>query len=155
MMRLHLPDKPVDRIEGEVAVVPFFLDERPPSGPAALLDWRLNGRLTELLLQGKVSGCAGEHLLVRSNGKIAADWALFVGGGRHRGLGEKDCRELLRHLLATCCRAGFSRIAMGLEMPAGINAVGLQKIVRDILDEMAPGDLVCRLNIVDDTVRLV
>jgi GNAT superfamily N-acetyltransferase len=155
MMQLHLLDDPVDRVEGEVAVALFFLDERPPTGPAAILDWRLNGRLTEQILQGKVSGRSGDHLLVRSNGKIAADWALFVGGGRHRGLGENDCRELLRHLLATCRRAGFSRIALGLELPAGMNAVGLQKIVHDTLEEMAPGNLVCLLNIVDDAVRLV
>lgn len=155
MMQLHLLDNPVDRVEGEVAVALFFLDDRPPTGSAALLDWRLNGRLTEQLLQGKVSGCTGDHLLVRSNGKIAAGWALFVGGGRRRGLGMEDCRELLRHLLATCRLAGFSRIALGLELLAGMNAVGLQKMVRAILDEMAPGNLDCLLNIVDDTVRLV
>jgi hypothetical protein len=155
MMQLHLLDNPVDRIEGEVAVALFFLDERPPTGPAALLDWRLNGRLTEQLRQGKVSGCIGEHLLVRSNGKIAADWVLFVGGGRRQGLGEKDCRERLRHLLATCRRAGFSRIALGLEVLGVMNAAGLQKVVRDILDEMAPGNLECLLSVVDDTVRLV
>lgn len=155
MMQLHLLDNLVDRFEGEVVAALFFVDDRPLSGPEALLDWRLNGHLTELLLQGKASGSAGEHLLVRSNGKIAADWVLFVGGGRRQGLGEKDCRELLRHLLTTCRRAGFSRIALGLGLPAGMNAFGLLTMVRQTLDEMAPGNLDCLLSIVDDTARLV
>jgi hypothetical protein len=115
----------------------------------------LNGRLTDQLLQGMVSGCTGEHLLVRSNGKIAADWVLFVGGGKHRGLGENDCCELLRHLFTTCCRAGFFRIVLGLALPAGITAVRLQKLVREAMAETAPDNLECLLSVVDDTVRLV
>lgn len=155
MPQLRLLDQPVDRIEAEVAAALFFLDERPLCGPQALLDWRLNGRLTGLLQHGSVSGCAGEHLLVRSNGKVAADWVLFVGGGRRRGLGEWDCRELLSHLLATCRRAGFSRIALGLGLLAGMKAFGLQTMVRETLDQMAPGNLECLLSIADDTARLV
>lgn len=155
MMQLHLLDNPVDRFEGEVVAAPFFADERPLCGPAALLDWRLGGRLTEQLLQGKVTGSAGEHLLVRSNGKIAADWALFVGGGSRTAAGESDYRKLMRHLLATCRLAGASRIALGLRLPAGMNAFGLQTMVRQALDEMAPGNLDCLLSIVDDAVRLV
>jgi hypothetical protein len=155
MLQLHLLDHPVDRFEGEVVAAPFFVDERPLGGPAALLDWRLNGRLTEQLLRGEVSGSPGEHLLVQSNGKIAADWVLFVGGGRRRGLAENSCRELLRQLLATCRRAGFTRIALGLGLPAGMTAFGLQTLVRATLEEMAPGNFDCLLSIVDDTVRLV
>ncbi len=155
MMQLHLLDNPVDRFEGDVVATLFFVDERPLSGPTALLDWRLNGRLTEQLLQGKLAGFAGEQLLVQSNGKIAADWALFVGGGR-RGASEKsDYRELLRHLLTTCRQAGASRIALGLGLPAGMNAFALQSLVRQTLAEMPPGNLDCLLSIVDDSVRLV
>jgi len=155
MMHLHLLDNPVDRIEGEVAAAFFFRDTRPLTGPAALLDWRLNGQLTELLLRGALSGRVGEHLLVRSNGKISADWALFIGGDRRLGIGENEFRELLHHLLTTCCRAGCSRLALGLELPPGMTPGGLQKLARKALDEMPPGELVCLLTIADDTASLV
>jgi hypothetical protein len=155
MMQLHLLDNPVDRFEGEVVAVLYFADERPLTGPAALLDWRLNGCLTDQLLLGNLTGVAGEHLLVRSNGKVAADWVLFVGGGKRAHLGESDFRELLRHLLTTCRQTGALRIALGLGQSAGMNAFGLQTMVRQTLDEMAPGNFDCLLSIVDETVRLV
>jgi hypothetical protein len=154
-MLLHLLDNPVERFEGEVVAALFFADERPLSGPAALLDWRLNGRLTEQLLQGKVSGIAGERLLVKSNGKIAADWALFVGGGRRAALGKSDYRELLRQLLTTCRRAGASRIALGLGLVAGLTSSELQRMVRETLGELPPGNFECLLSTVDANARLV
>jgi len=154
-MRLHLLDSQVDRLEGEVVAAPFFVDQRPPSGPAALLDWRLNGRLTELLVQGKLSGSAGEHLLVRSNGKIAANWILFFGGGRRQGLGEAGCRDLLHHFLSTCRRAGFSRIALGLGLPAGLSNSGLQAMVREAVEALAPENLECQVSISEETARCV
>lgn len=155
MAQLHLLDNPVDLFEGEVVAALFFADERPLRGPQALLDWRLNGLLTDLLLQGRVSGSTGEHVLVRSNGKISADRVLFVGGGSCQVLGDEACRGLLRHLLATCCRAGFTRIALGLGLPAGMTSFGLQNLVRQTLDGMAPKNLDCLLSISDSAVRLV
>jgi len=107
------------------------------------------------LLQGKVSGITGERLLVKSNGKIAADWALFVGGGRRATLGESDYRDLLRQLLTTCRRAGASRIALGLGLVAGLSSSELQRMVRETLDEMTPGNFECLLSTVDANARLV
>jgi len=155
MMQLHLLDNPVDRFEGDVVAAIYFVEDRPLCGPAALLDWRLNGRLTEQLLQGSLDGSIGEQLLVQSNGKIAADWALLAGGGSRAGLDESGYRNLLRRLLSTCHRAGASRVALGLGIPAGMTSAGLQRLVRLTLDEMAPANLDCLLGIVDDGARLV
>lgn len=155
MMQLHLLDNLVDRFEGEVVAALFFVDDRPLCGPAALLDWRLNGRLTDELLQGGLDGSLGDQLLVQNNGKIAADWALFVGGGKRATLGEGAYHALVRQLLTTCRRAGASRIALGLGLPAGMTSAHLQRLVSETLDEMAPGHLDCLLGIVDENARLV
>lgn len=133
----------------------FFADDRPLCGPAALLDWRLNGQLTEELLQGGLDGSLGDQLLVQNNGKIASDWALFVGGGKRANVEEDDCRDLVRQLLTTCRQAGASRIALGLGLLAGMTAAQLQRLVRETLDEVGPGNLDCLLGIVDENTRLV
>jgi hypothetical protein len=48
---------------GDALVVPLWTDVRPLRGAAGLLDWRLNGRLSQLLREGRVEGATGEKLL--------------------------------------------------------------------------------------------
>jgi len=155
MTQLHLLDNPVDLLEGEVVAAFFFVDERPLSGSQALLDWRLNGLLTQLLVQNSAHGAFGENILLRSNGKIASDWVLFVGGGKRRGLGADGYRRLLDHLFAVCRRAGFVRVALGLGLLEGLSSSALQGMVRASLDAVALGGLECLLSIADDNMWLV
>lgn len=126
---LHLP---ADRIDGDLVAALFFEDERPPLGTAALLDWRLNGLLTTLLLRGQALGKAGEQLLVRNNGKLAADWALFMGGGRREGLGPEAVAGLVRHFLQTCRDAGFERVTLCLDSLPGTAKSDLEKMAEEL-----------------------
>ena len=87
-------------VEGEVVAALFFEDRRPLCGPAALLDWRLNGLLTGLLQQGRVLGGKGERVLVRNNGKIGSEWIFFAGGGRHQNLEPEGYRQLIADLIS-------------------------------------------------------
>ncbi len=146
MSRLRVLDLPADRMEGEAVAVLFFSDDRPAHGPAALLDWRLNGFLTGLLLRGEAGGRAGEHVLTRNNGKLAADWVLFVGGGSQHDLDRLRYQELIRDLLATCRRAGFSRIAISLAPLEGMGSEELEKLVARILTEEGADGFECLLS---------
>jgi len=155
MTHLRLLDNTVDRFEGEVVAAFFFADERPLDGPQALLDWRLNGLLTQMLLENSARGDIGEHVLVRSNGKVAAEWVLFLGGGERHQLGPEEVRRLLDHLFSVCHRAGFGRVALGLGLPEGMTASSLQGVVRSSLQAASPAGLECLLGITDDKSWLV
>ena len=133
MNRLRTLDLPADRMEGEVVAALFFRDQRPLRGPAALLDWRLNGKLTELLLTGAVRGLAGEQVLMPNNGKLVAERVLFVGGGSWQELGPEAYRVLVGDLLRTCREAGFWRIALCLSSLAGADAVAIEEMVGEVL----------------------
>ena len=146
MNRLHLLDLPADRMEGEVVAVFFFEDERPLRGPAALLDWRLNGRLTELLLQGEARGRCGEKLLFRNNGKFSAGWALFVGGGLRSELDGEACARLVRTALTACGEAGFFRIALSLPFLGRDRREPVRKAVSEVLESLDVG-LQCFLSL--------
>jgi hypothetical protein len=134
-----------DRLEGEVAAALFFADQRPLSGSAGLLDWRLNGLLTNLLHSGRVTGDLGERLLVPANGKIAASRVLFLGAGRSEGLQAAYYRQLLRQLIETCLQAGFTPIALGLEAPAGLAPKAVRELVAGLLDDPAGRGLDCQV----------
>lgn len=60
----------LDQIRAEALVVCLFQDERPPRGVAGLLDWRLCGRLSDLLIAQQVSGALGEAVLFPSYGRL-------------------------------------------------------------------------------------
>jgi hypothetical protein len=81
-VELCVETAPFERIEADLAVAGFFLDERPLRGAAGRADWRLCGLVTELLENGRLRGRLGEATLVPSMGRLAADRVLLLGLGR-------------------------------------------------------------------------
>ena len=112
MTPLERVEFPADRLEAESVVVFYFSDKKLLEGPAALLDWRLDGQLTRMLLTGSVLGKAGEHVVLQNNGKLKSDWVLFVGGGKWAGLSEETHAALIRHMLKVASQAGFTKISL-------------------------------------------
>ena len=81
MLHVKFTSKPFDKLETQCAVVTSFADSRPLKGNAALLDWRLNGRLSRILLNRRFSGDFKEALLLPSEGRIRSREILFLGLG--------------------------------------------------------------------------
>lgn len=81
-IELCVETAPFERIEADLAVAGFFLDERPLRGAAGRADWRLCGVVTELVGSGRLRGKVGEATLVPSMGRLAADRVLLLGLGR-------------------------------------------------------------------------
>jgi len=124
---------PADSLPGESVVALYFADQKPLTGPAALLDWRLDGQLTNMLLNGQVRGRAGEHVAIRSNGKLNADWVIFVGGGKWQGLCRETHAALVRHMLSVSRRAGFKNVSLAFMPHAEIDGENLQQQMNDAL----------------------
>ncbi|PLX76238.1 MAG: hypothetical protein C0615_06950 [Desulfuromonas sp.] len=134
MSETYFLDLQPDRMEGEVAVVFFFEDDRPLHGAAALLDWRLNGKLTELLLAGSATGRSGDIVAVRNNGKLDVDWALFLGGGNREKLTAAAWEKLLKKGFKVCEKAGFDRVAFCLDSQEEVPAAELKQLVVALRD---------------------
>ena len=81
-VELCVETAPFERIEADLAVAGFFLDEKPLRGAAGRADWRLCGVVTELVESGRLRGKVGEATLVPSMGRLAADRVLLLGLGR-------------------------------------------------------------------------
>ena len=133
MSRARVLDMAPDLMMGDVVASFFFEDQRPLSGSAALLDWRLNGALTRLLLDGEVTGNPGEYILIGNNGKLQASWVLFAGGGCRSQLAPFTYAGLIGGLLDHCRRAGFHRISLCLTAPEN----GGEGWVRELAEELA------------------
>ncbi len=70
-----------DRVDAPALVLGVFLDERPLRGAAGLVDWRMNGYLSSLLLARRLSGEANESTLVATQGRVRPGAVLLVGLG--------------------------------------------------------------------------
>jgi hypothetical protein len=135
MKALQVLDSPADQLPAEVVAAFFYTDVRPLSGPSGLLDWRLNGRMTALLLRGRALGRPGEHLLFAGNGKMAATWVLFAGGGMHSQLTPLTLSGLIGSVLDAVRRAGFQRVALALDNMEGMTIQDAERTAWDWLDK--------------------
>ena len=145
MTALDIVDLPADRLPGEVLVVPLFEDQRPLAGPAGVVDWRLDGALTRMILAGELSGKTGERLAVQTNGKFAAPWVLLAGGGAWCKLDRTGYVQLVERLLKLAARAGINEMALCLPPAEQIPPSELARIVQEAL--IGPGrPAVCHLS---------
>jgi Cytosol aminopeptidase family, N-terminal domain len=104
-----------DQLEADIVAAFYFQDERPLTGVAALLDWRLNALVTRLLLKGELTGREGDDLLVLSNGKIKAEWILLLGAGSIGALNPQRWEELFRRMWRVLQNLGHQRVAFGFQ----------------------------------------
>ena len=112
MTTMERVEVPADALVAEAVVVLYFSDKKLLEGPAALLDWRLDGQLTRMLLNGSVLGKAGEHVMLQNNGKLKSDLVLFVGGGKWACLSAETHAALVRHMLTAASQVGFKKVSL-------------------------------------------
>lgn len=88
MIQLVLSSAPLDEVPGRLTLATFFEDVRPLKGSTGLIDWRLNGRISELVLKGRLSGAFSESIIMPASGRLAADEILLFGLGLASELSE-------------------------------------------------------------------
>ena len=145
MTQLEVVDLPADRIPGEVLVVPLFEDQRPLAGPVAVVDWRLDGAVTRMIMAGELSGRQGEVLALPTNAKFAAPWLMLAGCGRWRTLDSRGYPALGARLLKLATRSGIRELALCLPLTEGVDPADLARIVREALADSSRL-AVCRLS---------
>lgn len=138
--------QPADLLQGESVVALYFSDQKPLQGAAALLDWRLDGQLTRMVIGRQVHGKAGEHVLLQGNGKIKADWVLFVGGGKWHGLSKETHAALVKHMLQVARKAGFTDLSLAFTAHDEFALQDLDQQIKDALATSGKGIRFCRYN---------
>lgn len=144
MIQSQREELPADAMPGESVVALYFSDQKPLDGAAALLDWRLDGQLTRMLLDRGITGRAGEHVMLQSNGKLKAGWALFVGGGKWHGLCRETHASLVRHMLSVASQAGFRDISLAFSPHEEVDIDTLHQQVDAALKDVGTDIVSCR-----------
>ena len=99
MIHLKITNHPIDQIESELALVTTFEDIRPLKGTAGLIDWRLNGKLSRIILHSKFSGLKGGALLMPASGRLDSKEILILGAGSRREMNEQEISPFLHFMV--------------------------------------------------------
>jgi len=78
---------PIDELDVDTIVLSAFVDERPLKGSSGLIDWRICGRLSRMVMEQHFNAERYETLMFPSDGRIRPARVLMIGLGR---LGDFD-----------------------------------------------------------------
>jgi hypothetical protein len=104
----------LDRLRCEAIALPVFSDERPLRGALGLVDWRMCGLVSKLLLAGAVKADPLQTALVPGRPKLVVDKVFLFGAGPSAELDAERQRALVEHMLDTAARAGVRTSAIVL-----------------------------------------
>jgi hypothetical protein len=135
---------------GDAVCVPVWSDVRPLRGAAGLLDWRMCGRLSAMLVTGKVTGAEGEQTLFPSAHRLPWRLVLALGAGPRREFSAERLQASVQRTLKAAKGLGARRLALALPSRDGERATtgpaaaltprrALDVVLQEI--DAAPGEL--------------
>ena len=123
---------------GDVLVVHVWSDVRPLRGAAGLLDWRLCGRLSQMIRQGRVTGAPREKLLLVTS-RIPWRRVLAVGVGMSTAFDEDAFRSTIACSLQALRGIGAGSVAMALP-GRDLDLIRPDRAVRYFMDALAQSE---------------
>ena len=120
-MDIILSSEKVDVQECDVVVSGFFQDERPLQGSSGWIDWRLNGALSRILIDKRLTGEWKETTLIPSQGRLMPRLILLIGLGKLKEYSYLRVRELPRYLLESLEKLRVSNICLSLPYDESYN----------------------------------
>lgn len=103
----------LDSLSGVEALCCFVTeDERPLSGAAGFLDWRLCGELSRVLGSGFFIGAPGDKLLVPTDARVPARRIFAIGLGRSQSVTALGLEHALTGAAAMLTRAQVPSVAL-------------------------------------------
>lgn len=138
MTTAHEPSlEALDGLTGCDALCLFVAeDDRPLSGVAGFVDWRLGGGLSRVLQQGFFVGAVDDRLLFPTSGNLPVSRIFAVGVGLEAQVDAARLGKLFEGAAAMLKKAGVGSVALAL--PKGA-ALGDEARVEALKRHFMPG----------------
>lgn len=127
----------LDEIDSEVLACTVWSDTRPVHGLAGLCDFRLGGRVSDLLRGGHILGDLGEIVLLPGKPRLSFDKLLMFGAGPRATFGEETFQRLVVQMLSTM--EGLAARVSVVELPGRHDGLIAADRAADILLAYAGG----------------
>lgn len=104
-VRFVAPDlRRLDQLKSEALALPFFEDVRPLRGAVGLVDWRLGGMVSRVLIRGHATGRETDTLLMPTRHRLPFEKLILFGVGKLEDLDEARFDAVIRRMLDTLDR---------------------------------------------------
>jgi hypothetical protein len=125
-------------------VLTSFSDDRPLRGLTGLVDWRLNGQLSRLMLKDFIDCHYQEAMLTPIPGRLPFERLLLVGMGKRSEFNAQRFEDVCRFCFRTLAEMEVLQFAMTLPGRVGLD-VGLRQALagwrRALSESFTPQEL--------------
>ncbi len=115
-MKIVLTVNPVERVFSQCAVCFFLEDIRPLRGGVGKVDWAMNGKISRLVREKKVTGAFMESALIRPGRMLACEKLLIVGMGPTAACTSDIILKLGQKLFQTLVNLRVKDISLSLSL---------------------------------------
>ncbi len=154
-MEILVDTRDFNNVPAELTILWHFEDERPLKGLAALLDWRLDGMFSKLILDGRISGQWGEKVLMGAFKAMPGKRLILMGEGAKADFSRERTRDAGRLVVRTLQKLKAETAHVSLPGD-GIADMDIVEIAEDFLDgivhENAAGSVRPRILCSEDNV---
>jgi hypothetical protein len=114
-VRFVAPDwENLDALRSEAILTPFFSDERPLAGVLGLIDWRMCGFVSRMVVRGHVRGERGEQVLVPLKPRFTVDKLFLFGLGPESDFDDAVMRDTTERMFDVLAQAQVRATAIVL-----------------------------------------
>lgn len=120
-MDVIISKDPIDLQECDLLIMGLFQDERPLRGSMGWIDWRLNGMLSRLLIEKRLTGEWRERILIPSQGRISPALILIFGLGEKKEYSYLSVREKVPFVVETLKNLKLFHLCLSLPYGEEVN----------------------------------
>lgn len=113
-MKLYFTSQPIDKIPAEIVVMMCYESDVPFRNLLGVLDWRINGRLSQFVKENKFAGRARELLLMPSEKRFKGREIMILGLGDKAGFDQKHVAQVLDYFLCTIEKKKTQQVCFSL-----------------------------------------
>ena len=140
-MKTELSFTDIDKVDTEAIVLLFFDDERPLRGAAGIMDWRMNGAISNLIMNNKIRGEKGESILLLPNKRIKGKKVLMMGLGDSSKFTESTLKKTSGEVMNKLLKIGVKKFHLAipskelLSINAQVTALNVTEGIKSIIEK--------------------
>jgi hypothetical protein len=104
----------IDKVDTEAIVLLFFNDEKPLKGAAGLIDWRMNGTISDLIFKDKINGREGESILIVPKKRIRGKKILMIGLGDSSTFSGNSLEKTAGNAISQLAKIGVKKFHLAI-----------------------------------------
>ncbi|MBN2297057.1 MAG: hypothetical protein JXM72_00600 [Deltaproteobacteria bacterium] len=131
-MEVYVDKRDMQEIPCDLFCLWHFSDEKPLKGITGLVDWRLDARISQLILSGKIQGSWGEKVMLGAMDALAGRELLIIGLGQLNEFEQSRIQDAGRLMARTVLNLNLNKVCMSLP-GAGRRDLDIVVIAENIL----------------------